>query len=322
MQQGISRFEFQLNKIEALLQQAAMQDNPALWLFEHDMRTPVFMLEALSRLYANWRNKKTFIQFKDTFKSLEDMLGAIDYYTAFAKEFSTNDKIPASVKTIIEKKKEKQIQILNKALKEDNWLEGKRLKKIKAKLKEADWLNEAEETQLLKPFYQKEIQKIEKFAQEAHFVFENIETGVHELRRRLRWLSIYPQALQGAIKLEKTSPVAKHLEKYLMPEVISSPFNKFPISAMQSHFLILEESHFYALSWLISKLGKIKDNGLRIKIIQEALKEATLLNDESSLGTTYKILGNDYPTIPKLLGEANTIVKQYFEENNLAHIIL
>ncbi len=322
MQQGISRFEFQLNKIETLLQQANTQDNPALWLFEHDMRTPIFMLEALSRLYANFHNEKTFTKLKDSFKSLEDLLGAIDYYTAFAKEFSTNDKIPASIKSFIEEKKEKQIQLLNKTLKEDDWLEGKRLKKINAKLQVADWLYEAEETQLLKPFYEKQIQKIEKFAREAHFVFDNIETGVHELRRRLRWLSIYPQALQGAIKLEKISPVTEHLKKYLTPEVVSSPFNKFPISATQSHFLILEESHFYALSWLISKLGKIKDNGLRIKIIQDTLKETDSLNDELSLATTYKILGDDYPTIPKLLGEANAIAKQYFEEDNLAQIIL
>jgi hypothetical protein len=322
MKQGQARFEFQLNKIESLLNQAAKQDNPALWLYSNDLRTPIFMLEGLSKLYAKLHNEKPFTKLKERFKVLEDMLGSIDYYAAFAKEFSTNDKIPASVLGFLTHKTKEKTQLLNTLLTEDKWLNGELLTKIKAKLTELDWKEEAKETALLKPFYEKQIQKIDEFVKETKGIFDNIEEDVHELRRKMRWLSIYPQAMQGAIKLQKTNPVAPHLVKYLTPDVVNLPFNKFPASTKQTHFLILEESHFLALSCMISRLGKLKDKGLKIDIIKEALIETELLSDSAALEGAYKILGTEYPTLPQLLKESSMLTKQYFEEDNLTTLVV
>ena len=317
MKQGKSRFDCQLNKIETLRIQAVKQENPAEWLFLNDIRTPLFMLEALSKMYANWHNKKIFEKLNEIFKTLEDTLGAIDYYAAFEKEFADNAEIPTAVKSFLTERKKEQIEKLYRLLKEDGWFSGKRLRKINDKLAEVDWLNEADEHELLKTFYQKEIKKIVKFSLKTQFIFDNVEEDVHELRRRLRWLSIYPQAMQGAIKLAPLDPLSKHLEKYLTPDIVNSPYNKFPTSDTQSLFLILDESYFYALSWMIKELGKIKDQGLKINVLQEAFAK-----DESPLETAYKILGNEYPSIETLLETASRIVKQYFEEDNLNHIIV
>ena len=213
MKQGKSRFDCQLNKIETLRIEAVKQENPAEWLFLNDMRTPMFMLEALSKMYANWHNKKIFEKLNEIFKTLEDTLGAIDYYAAFEKEFADNAETPTAVKSFLTERKKEQIEKLYRLLKEDGWFSGKRLRKINEKLAEVDWLNEADEHELLKTFYQKEIKKIVKFSLKTQFIFDNVEEDVHELRRRLRWLSIYPQAMQGAIKLEKRPPLSKHLEK-------------------------------------------------------------------------------------------------------------
>ena len=317
MKQGKSRFDCQLNKIETLRIQAVKQENPAEWLFLNDMRTPMFMLEALSKMYANWHNKKIFEKLNEIFKTLEDTLGAIDYYAAFEKEFADNSEIPTAVKSFLTERKKEQIEKLYRLLKEDGWFSGKRVRKINEKLAEVDWLNEADEHELLKIFYQKEIKKIVKFTLKTQFIFDNVEEDVHELRRRLRWLSIYPQAMQGAIKLAPLDPLSKHLKKYLTPDIVNSPYNKFPTSDTQSLFLILDESYFYALSWMIKELGKIKDQGLKINVLQEAFAK-----DESPLETAYKILGDDYPRIETLLESASRIVKQYFEEDNLNHIIV
>jgi hypothetical protein len=285
------------------------------------MRTPTFMLEALCKLYANWHNEKTFKKLKDTFKTFEDLLGLIDYYAAFSKEFSTNDKIPPSVKTYLSDKIKEKTLVLNKILKKEDWLNGKSVKKIKAKLTDLDWLNETSEIALLKPFYEKQIKKIIEFTQESNFVFDNIEEDVHELRRKLRWLSIYPQALQGAIKLQKSEPVEAHLMKYLTPDVVNSPFNKFPTSDTQKQFFILKESPFFSLSWMISTLGKLKDKGLKITLIKCAVQEMDLLNDNAALEAAYKILGTDYPTMAQLLADAGSVTQQYFQEKNLERLI-
>jgi hypothetical protein len=322
MKQGKARFEFQLAKIETLVQTANTQENPALWLFLNDMRTPFFMLEGLAKLYAKFHNEKPFTKLKEAFKMLEDALGAIDYYAAFAKEFATNPIIPTSITAFLDQKAQEKVKVLNTILKKEGWLDGKAVKKIRSTLEKLDWLDEEQETNLLSSFYKKQIQKNEEFVQETGFVFDNVEEDVHELRRRLRWLSIYPQALQGAVKLKKTSPTPSHLKKYLTPEIINSVFNKFPVSDTQSHFLVLNESYFLSLSWLISALGKLKDKGLKIEALQQALKETALLNDTVALSEAYKLLGADYPKMDTLLVEASTMVKQYFEENNLKYLMV
>src|SRR5882757_1485380 len=97
MKNGLARFEYHLTQVETLLAKAAVQKNPALWLYKNNLRTPFFMLEALAKLYAGIHNKKKFTKLNEQFKLIEDTLGAIDYYDAFANEFKANKKIPADV---------------------------------------------------------------------------------------------------------------------------------------------------------------------------------------------------------------------------------
>jgi hypothetical protein len=321
MKRGKFRFEFQLGKIEILFTQAALQENPALWLFLHDLRTPIFMLEGLSKLYAGLHNKKLFTKLKDQFKVLEDKLGLIDYYAAFAKEFATNIEIPATVKNFPEARAKQEIEILNGLLKNDNWLNKKRLNKIRKKLETVNWQDEKNETALFKEFYNDQIKKVKEFVAETNFVFDNVEEDVHELRRKMRWLSIYPGALRGAIQLKGTEPVADHLNKYLTPEIVSSPFNRFPPAENLTVVLFLGKNYFLALSWMIAELGKIKDAGLKIKALKDSLQETSLLNDTDSLKEAYKLLGPDYPTMEKILNNASEICKQFFAEKNLEKLI-
>ena len=55
------------------------------------------MLEALAKLYGGIHNKKIVAKVKTGFKLLEDAIGQIDYYDAFAKEFLLNKNIPATI---------------------------------------------------------------------------------------------------------------------------------------------------------------------------------------------------------------------------------
>jgi hypothetical protein len=48
---GLSRFLYFLEKIKNILEKAESAENPALVAYTEDIRTPLFMLEALSRLY-------------------------------------------------------------------------------------------------------------------------------------------------------------------------------------------------------------------------------------------------------------------------------
>jgi hypothetical protein len=322
MTQGKLRFDIQIGKIQVLFNQARTKENPALWLFLHDLRTPMFMLESLGKIYAELIDKKFFTGLRDAFKQVEDALGALDYYAAYQKEFTGNDRIPALLMAFISAKTVEKTQSLGLLLRNEGWLDGSKLKKIDKQLETVKWQSETKEISSLKAFYAKQIKKIREFVVETTFEFDNVEEDVHELRRKFRWLSIYPQALQGIVKLEEAKPVAKYLKKYLTPEIVNSRFNQLTVAETQKSFLVFSKNHFLALSWMISELGNIKDNGLRLEALKDAIQETELLNDESATKKALEILGADYPQMPSLLKQASEIAKQYFEEDNLGQMLI
>lgn len=314
------RFKIQLAKVGSLLNEAAIQENPAIWLYEHDLRTPAFMLESLARIYKNLHNKKTFTKLLEKFKTLEDALGQIDYYVVFGKEFKQNKKISSAINQFFDHNANEHIALLNEELKDNGWLNGKQIKKINNKLNELEWLNEKQEAKAISKFYNTEIAKIQDFVLQTNFMFDDIEAHVHELRRKLRWLSIYCQSLNGLVQLEEKTPVAKHLAKYLTPAIINSPYNKLPESKSLSRFIVLEKNNFFALSWMIAQLGTIKDNGLRVTILTEVFQEVESLSAENANKKAVQVLGNNYPQMQELLAEASKITKQYVSENNLINL--
>lgn len=321
MKLGKARFDYQLNKVNALLSEAQNQDNPALWLFLHDLRTPMFMLESLSKMYAQLHNKPFFTEINERFKEVEDVLGAIDYYAAFLREFHADEKIPTTVKNYLESKTREKIVLFNNLLSKRGWTNGKTLGRINEGLTIAKWQNQEEEIANIEKYYYKQIKKINEFVDETTFEFNNVESQVHELRRKLRWLSIYPQAFQGAIQLHETKANLTDLEKYLTDEIVSSPFNNLPASLPTNHHLFLEKYHFLALSWMISELGKLKDKGLKITALKNAFQEIAFLKDEEAMNEVYRVLGNDYPKMDTLLEQAGVVAQTFFNEKILDKLI-
>ncbi len=325
MKPGLARFEYFLNQLQPILTTASKQKNPALWLYRNNARTPLFMLEALAKIYAEFHNEKKFSKIKAHFKLLEDTIGAIDYYDMIAKDLVSNKKVPVEVINYLQAQSREKIQSLNEILTENGWLlpDKSRITKIKKKLYEADWLNEEEEIKAILEFYGESIYEIVEFTESTHFQFDNMEADVHELRRKLRWLSIYPQALRGAIQLGKNKTTPKHLAKYCTKEIITSPFNKMPEQGMAQHTLVLEQQYFFSLSWMIAELGNLKDSGLHVIAIKEALQQANpSTTDEAAFKKTYQLLGTSQPKLDLLLAKAGNITKTYFKEQNLEHLVI
>lgn len=318
MKTGKKVFELQLTKIAALLTNAAKQNNPAMWLFLNDLRTPMFMLEALARIYMKVYGSKELEKCKEQFKALEDALGAVDYYAAFAKELAENKKVPAAVVDYLKEQTDKKIKQLNTILKDENWLNGKQLDKIYDTINDTNWKEDEKEVNGIKEFYIKAIKKVQEFVTETGYKFDNVEEDVHELRRKLRWLSIYPQALQGVFQYKKlnTKPTA-NLQKYLTDAIIKSPYNIMPATIAVQSPLHISKNYFLALSWTIAELGKLKDEGLRVVVVKEALQNTSLLQEEDAYIQTYKLLGKNQPTLETLLDKAEIIVEAFFKEGNL-----
>jgi len=321
---GVKRFNHFLKKLEDLLDKASRQKTPALWLYKNDARTTLFMLEGLAKMYTQLHNKKKFSKLDIEFKQLEDILGAIDYYDVFSKEFVKNKRIPGTVTLYLQAQTREKIQSLDEMLREQGWIgaDNKRIDKIRKTLSEIDWLKEKDEIKKIWKFYEQAIKKIAEFVNKEDFHFENIETDVHELRRKLRWLSIYPHGLLGSIQVSEVKKKPANLSKYLTKEIINSPFNKVPDAGDNRYFLLLEQNYFYALSWMIAELGRLKDNGLRVIIIKEALQSTSAVNDGVATKKAYKFIGNGQLTLRQLLDAADKVCKTYFAEKNLEELVI
>ena len=318
-----TRFDKQLTKIDSLLKDSQKQKNSALWLFENDLRTPFFMLEGLARIYSKIDGSKIFNKLKQRFKTLEDILGQIDYYTQAEKTFAKNKKITAEINNYFTTNKQNALIKLGEILKLDNWYNGERIAKIKNKLSKLNTEAAEDETAALSNFYTNAINKIHAFVALTTFKFNNVEDDVHELRRKLRWLSIYAQALQGGVKLvihTKNNNVLKH---YLTPEIKNSPYNVLPKSNPKNTALQLDKNIFYALSWLINQLGNIKDIGLNITILKEAIQASKQeINEAEALELTYKILGPKQIKMEVLLQNVSIITAKFFKEGYLQNLLV
>jgi hypothetical protein len=171
-------------------------------------------------------------------------------------------------------------------------------------------------------YYITSINKILEFITEKNFQLTNVEKDLHEFRRMIRWLSIYPQALRGCVQLSTPKTATpKYLSKYLTKAVKSSPYNILPDAAEQKHFLLFDKNRFYALSWLISELGNLKDSGLQVEVIKEALMQTSKINEKDALAKAYKLTGPNHKTIQQLLDTSEKTIKTFCGEKNLESLI-
>lgn len=324
MTKGLGRFEYYLIQLDDLLLKASRSENAALYLYENDARTKFFMLQGLARLYASFHNKKRFTLHKDLYKQIEDALGAIDYFDSYAKALLDDASMPVSLRIYMEEKKAEQVAILNAILIKRKWInhDPLRTKKIRKKLKTAKWLKPQNELVLLHQFYKDAISEINSFYKETGETFTDIELQVHSLRRKLRWLSIYPQAMQGAIQLVKTKSTDASVKKYLTQKIVKSPYNKLPLPGNNPQVLQLDEQYFFALSFVIAALGDLKDEGLKVVAIADAIHHTQAVDQNIALKRAYKLCKMPNNNLQNIMNNAKTLCSAYFEGQYLEKLVI
>jgi len=273
--QGLKRFVLHLSKVIPLLTAASQSATPALNFYQSPSRQYLFYLEALARIYKNIHNKKRFEKMRIAFKTLEDQLGKVDYFDSFIKEFSSQKDFPVVLLENLKQHYNAELNVLLLLMKNDGWLsdDASILKWINKKLESADWLTAQEERKEIATVIIQEIEKVNDDYTSGKLNFETIENGVHEFRRQLRWISIYAQALDGLIQLTMEENTDPQLAGYLTKETLESPFNKLPEPETGVAPIYIRSTNFYALSWLIAESGRLKDEGLRIICLEDAIHE-------------------------------------------------
>ena len=304
-----------------LLQKAAGQADPATYLLTHDARTPLFYLEGMTRVLMHEHNPKKMRRLNEWFKKMEDALGAIDYYTNLLKDFKSNHKIPQTIKHNLTEKLKSATSNLNTLLVELGWLgeNADRVQKVHQYSKKMDWLGQKNVLLALKNRYQSDMRSIARHMKRP---IEQIERDVHELRRDVRWLSIYPQAFKGFVNLQTVESIPDSLLKYATPETIDSPYNQLAHVANVNKVLYLNTHAYYAMSWLITQLGVLKDSGLRLLTLAELLQTHQKLSEAQALKNAQTMLGTTQPSVEDLLNTARGLIVQMQNDKVLSQLLL
>ena len=258
------------NQLQELLTKASQQKNPALWLHQNKVRSLLFMLEGLTRLHKNAFNEKLFDKWNKRFKKLEDIFGEIDQNLSLEAELKLNKKNSNEVIKYFNVHALNSLERCNQRLIEKDWFNGK-LDSFTLKLDEFDVEYNKEYIDELRKAIKDEIEAILIFCEKVDFQFTKIEEEVHEIRRKLRWLSIYGQALNGLIQLKKSSKKRVFSENYFTKTILNSPYNVLPKKPSKVAILEFDSDSFFALSWLINKLGDLKDIGLNTQLLSNAI---------------------------------------------------
>lgn len=132
-------------------------------------------------------------------------------------------------------------------------------------------VTEPKNTTKLLELIQTEVGKCAEFFY-SHEEFTDMEAHVHEMRRKLRWISIYAQSLSGLVALYNPRRDYGWESKFITQAEIKSPFNKLPAGDPK---IFMAKKPFLALSFLIRRLGEIKD-GAGNKYESQSVKAAQM----------------------------------------------
>lgn len=320
---GKNAFEFFLDKLEILMRNASADENPGWWLYQNDARTPLFMIEALCRIFEKVLAKRMFSKWRKKFKMLEDFIGQVDHFDAMARESKGSEGEELHAKAYLAEKTLVNTAYLNEILHREGWLgaKSKKIEKFRKKLRKVKWLKPKKETEGILNFFEIEIEEIKSFYEKYKYGFTELEDQVHEFRRDLRWLSIYAHALRGQVQLINSGIEHTPMDEFVTEAILTSPYNQLPDATGHEYIILFDRTIFLALSAMLDQLGTIKDEGLRILLQAEAIQQDKQVNSNLSLLAAFQTLGYEADGLQKILLRATNISSIFFKEALLDRLL-
>lgn len=272
-----------------------------------DLRRFVFLLEGIGKLYAN--------EYKDakdvhaSAKLLEDTLGAVSMHRANLA-YARHIKAPPDVLAYMEKAEGKARDDLEKLL-VDQWMPRKKdgqipaLRDLMKGWGDAKWDGYVDD----KKFVRNEmVRRLEKIA-DTSFDMHNLQGGLHELRRQLRWFPIYAESLNGLVQLDDTKNPVKAYEPLLNVTLATSKYVDLPDDSREAGAIRLSKSLYVALMQLTLDLGGLKDAGEpfeAVALAYLALKKAGTMEEAEQKVTA--LAG------PRLMNDVHTDADRVYAE--------
>lgn len=300
-------YDAHVNHLQKLLSAAKKQKDPAYWLHRQKARRSLFMLESLTLVVAKATNNETSKKWNKLFKKLEDAMGQIDHYDSLVQQFSPNPSIKKEQVDYYREKLDKSLKRFNKKL----------IKKDFYNIHLSEFSNENKLTPS-KPLLSKLQKQINSDTQAGAIFFREHTTGftdfekqVHELRRKIRWTSIYGESFGGWIVLNDPGKTYRWEKQFITRDILQSEFSRLPIKKGLRYYMNYNKKVFYATSHVIDRLGKIKDKGLTIEALAKALHKTGAAPPETARTHAAKLL-KIRESEAELLKQAHTLLTKYY----------
>lgn len=246
----------------------------AAFLERVDARRLAFMLEALLRLYGK-RYGKTIRRQRNHIKKLEDHLGAFGYFGDMVEAAQRAGAAEAAV-AVLRKKQRQGHKSLNKLLAR-SWSPNAHghisgISDLIEAIGAIEWDKPDDDLRFLRNDMARRVRNLHR----RKLDMKDLEEGIHELRRQLRWLPLYLTALKGVAELvDDRHPIAEY-ETLLRDPIAQSPFAILPPPRPKIEPIRISRSLFLANTKLIDVLGTIKDGAQEVQALSAALRSAGL----------------------------------------------
>ena len=316
----VTHYPFQLycGQLITLFKKAKTNSNPALFLFKNKARVNVFMAESILRVSNKLFEDKQIKEWHSTIKKLEDYLGQIENYIEVLADFSKLKTVKVQQLEYVSGKLDKAVEKLNSKLSKNDFYLAE-LAQMNKEFK----INFNDKTIVLKLHEEIKSELIEacEFFNQFPKEFTDMEKQVHELRRKLRWVSIYGESFQGLIVLKEVKEKYLWEKSFITPKEIKNPYNKLPVSKKLNQNLSLNKKSFFALSNVISNLGIIKDKGFRLYLIEKSIRKTNTEKGINSAILASKQLQANF-TESTLLAQAHLLLKTYFNKYKIHDLLV
>ncbi len=240
------------------------------FLYKADGRTPMFYLQSLARVGRRiGPSRKLWEAWLPRFKEVEDRIGGYDYWVDLGTR-AAGWGAPAPLIGYFGERAQQALGALEYALARGGfWAAeagtptgpGPACAELRAALGDVEWDKPKRERKEIAAFLRDEVREIVDDLASGALDLADVEHGVHELRRKLRWLPIYGLAMAGKVVLDEGAPRGA-LAKYATPDRLAERFNQLPVSPDEPDPVRYHQSAFLAVSYLIAEIGKLKDRAL------------------------------------------------------------
>ena len=306
----VAHFPFQLycKQLITLFKKAKTNSNPALFLYKNNARKVLFMAESILRASNKLFEDGDIKDWHATIKKLENYLGAIDEYYTLLAEISKLKTVSLQQLEYISGKLNKATEKLNEKLrKRDFYFTDINEMSTGFKIN----FNDKAIVLKLQEEIKSELFEAGEFFNQFAKGFNDMESQVHELRRKLRWISIYGESFDGLMVLQDTKEKYRWEKEFITKVQIQNPFNKLPVKKNLSQYISINKKAFYALSFVIENLGKIKDKSFELYYLDKSIRKTTSEKGVNSALLAAKQLNAKY-TQASLLKDAHALLNDFF----------